>query len=121
MLHIRRLVGECLRHDYLVPLIHGDLPVVPLHESVTALLLHSLVTHRLVLRRVRLHLRPIERNGTKLHQTGLAAQLQHLHKQLSQHIKVHSPKLAHRGMVRVQPSGDHAEGHVLVGLPLDLP
>lgn len=42
-------------------------------------LLHALITHRLVFRRVRLDLRTIQRDMTELDQPGRLAQLQNLH------------------------------------------
>lgn len=68
-------------------------PLAHLGGQFRLRLLHPLVAHRLVLRSVGLDLRPVQRDMPQLYQTGLLAQLQHLHEQAGQGVQVTSAEL----------------------------
>ena len=61
---------------------------------------HPLIAHRLVLARVGLHLRTIERHVPELDQPRLLTQQQHLHEQPLQRPQVALAKIARRAKVR---------------------
>ena len=66
----------------------GFEPAVHLRLKLCFSLLHALVAHCLVLRRIRLDLGPVERDVPKLHQAGLLGKLQNLHEQAGQRLQV---------------------------------
>jgi hypothetical protein len=82
---------------------------------------HPFVAHRLVLRRMRFHLRPVDRHLSQLHQLRFLAQVQNLHEQRPERVQVAPPELADPRVVRVAARREHPEGHVLVRPSLDLP
>jgi len=84
-------------------------------------LFHPLVAHRLVLRRVGFHLRPVEGHVPQLHQLRLPAQHQYLEEEVTQRLQVDPPEFADPRMVRVISARQHPERHVLDRLLLDPP
>ncbi len=117
------LVRHPLRHLVPAPLA----PVLPILRIVGGLgpiepsphfplqsqlrLAHPLITHRLVLARVGLHLRAIVRHAPELDQSRLLTQLQHLHEQPLQGRQVALTKIAHRAKVRPVQSRHRHEVH----------
>src|SRR5215211_3097852 len=63
-------------------------------------IVHALVAHRLVLRRVGLDLGAIERDMPELHQAGLLAQLQNLHEQFAKRLQVPLAKIRDGAEIR---------------------
>ena len=92
-------------------------PAVDLGLEFSLTFLHALIAHRLVLGRVRLDLRTIERHMSELHQPRLFRKLQHLHEQSSQSLQMPSPELRYRTEIRRIPRHDHHEvGPLLASL-----
>ena len=89
--------------------------------QLASLLLHPAVTHRLVLRRVRPNLRPVERHVPQPRQPSLSAQLQHLHEQLAQRRQVPLPELRDRVVIRMLIRRQNAECQRAIRRLLDLP
>ena len=81
------------------------------------LFLHPVVAHRLVLARVRTHLRPVDRQLPQARQTQLLRQTHHLHEQRLEILQVPTPKLAQRPVLRKVPRRQHPERHVLFQPP----
>jgi hypothetical protein len=82
---------------------------------------HPSVTHRLVLGGVRLDLRAVERHVAKFHQTGLAAQRQHLSEQTGQSREVPLAEVADRPEVRPVQSRHRLESKSLLARARGLP
>ena len=80
--------------------------------AVAAVLIH---------RRVRLDLRPIDRDHPDRHQPRLTAQPEHVIKQLRDLALVPAAELRDRRVIRRAHPGDHLERHVLPTRPLDPP
>jgi hypothetical protein len=74
----------------------------------------------LIHRRVRLELRPIDRDHPDRHQARLPTQPQHLTKQPSDLRFMTAAELRDRRMIRAAHHRDHLERHVLPTRPLDL-
>ena len=87
----------------------GFEPAVDLGLKLCFPLLHALIAHRFVLRRVRLDLGTIERHVPKLHQASLLGELQHLHEQAGQALKVPLAELRDGAEVRRITRHDHHE------------
>ncbi len=92
-----------------------------LERQPLLLLGHPLVGHRLVLARVRLHLRAIECDVSEPHQTCFLAKLQDFEEERFQCLQVDQPKLVDRREVGMTFSSQHPEWNVLVGRPRDPP
>ena len=90
-------------------------PAVHLRCKLRFPLLHALIAHRFVLRRVRLDLGAIERHVPEPHQTGLLGQLQHLHEQSRQRLQMPSAEFRERAEVRWVACRDHHEVGALHG------
>ncbi len=71
------------------------------------------------LRRVRLHLRPVERDQADRHQPSLGAQRQNLAKDLGERPLMTGPEAGNRGVVRDLVRRDHAKRDVFAAAPLD--
>ncbi len=82
---------------------------------------HPVVGHRLVLARVRLHLRAIECDVSEPHQTCFLAKLQDFEEERFQCLQVDQPKLVDRREVGMTFSSQHPEWNVFVGRPRDPP
>ena len=85
-----------------------------LRRQLRCLLLHPLVTHRLMLRCVGLDLRAVQRHVPQLHQTRLLAQRQYLYEQPRQRIQIILAKVGDGPEVRCVVRRQHPEGDVLV-------
>jgi tetratricopeptide (TPR) repeat protein len=72
-----------------------------------------------VFARIRLDLCAIDGYLPQLHQSGLLAQLQCLHKQFTQLVQMLFPKIRYGVVIRMLVRRQIAERHVLKGLPLD--
>ena len=92
-----------------------------LERQPLLLLGHPLVGHRLVLARVRLHLRAIECDVSEPHQTCFLAKLQDFEEERFQCLQVDEPKLVDRREVGMTFSSQHPEWNVFVGRPRDPP
>ncbi len=92
-----------------------------LERQPLLLLGHPLVGHRLVLARVRLHLRAIECDVSEPHQTCFLAKLQDFEEERFQCLQVDQPKLVDRREVGMTFSSQHPEWNVFVGRPRDPP
>ncbi len=92
-----------------------------LERQPLLLLVHPLVGHRLVLARVRLHLRAIECDVSEPHQTCFLAKLQDFEEERFQCLQVDQPKLVDRREVGMTFSSQHPEWNVFVGRPRDPP
>ena len=91
----------------------GFEPAVDLGLKLRFPLLHPLVAHRLVFRRIRLDLGAVQRHMPELHQAGLLGKLQHLHEQSGQRFEMPSAELRDRAEVRRVASHDHHEVRAL--------
>ena len=85
-----------------------------LRRQLRCLLLHPLVTHRLMLRCVGLDLRAVQRHVPQLHQPRLLAQRQYLYEQARQRIQIILAKVGDGPEVRCVVRRQHPEGDVLV-------
>ena len=92
-----------------------------LERQPLLLLGHPLAGHRLVLARVRLHLRAIECDVSEPHQTCFLAKLQDFEEERFQCLLVDEPKLVDRREVGMTFSSQHPERNVFVGRPRDPP
>ena len=85
-----------------------------LRRQLRCLLLHPLVTHRLMLRCVGLDLRAVQRHVPQLHQPRLLTQRQYLYEQARQRIHIILAKVGDGPEVRCVVRRQHPEGDVLV-------
>lgn len=97
----------------------GFKPAVNLGLKLRLPRLHTLVAHRLVLRRVRLGLGAVERHVPELHQSSLLGKLQNLHKQPRQRLQMPAPELRDGAEVRRIVRHDHHEVGALHRRPGD--
>jgi hypothetical protein len=95
----------------------------PLHlrAQLPLLLTDPVVTHRLVLRRVRFHLTPVERHAAHPRRPEFAGQPQHLLEEAIQGDQVGLPEIGDGAKVRGIPGRQYAKRHVLEQPPLDPP
>ena len=110
-----------LRVLLLVGLLGAGEQLVDLARQLGFRLQHALEAHRLVLARVRLELRAVERDVAQLHQAGLLAELQHRQVELLERFAMGATKLRNDGVIGMCTGGDHAEGDVRMCRGLDLP
>ena len=80
---------------------------------------HPPVAHGFVFARIRLGLCTIDGYLPQLHQSGLLAQLQGLHKQFTQRGQMLFPKIRNGVVIRMLVRRQIAERQVLKSLPLD--
>ena len=80
-------------------------------------LLHPLVAHRLVARRIGLDLRAVNGNRPELDQSAFLRQLHHLHKQVRQFLQVKGAKVAKRAMRRIVARREDPERDIFMQLP----
>lgn len=83
-------------------------------------LLHALVAHGLVDAGVGSHLGAVQRHMPHLHQAGLLAEPEHLHKQILQQLQVPAAELTDPCVVRLLVTAQYPERQILVAGPLDL-
>ena len=87
--------------------------VADLGLQALLVLLHPVVAHRLVLARVRVDLRAVERDVAQLHEACPPSEPDDLPKEVMHGIQMRTPERADRGELRVLAACEVAECHVL--------
>src|SRR6202020_864486 len=103
-------LGQLITASLAVKLVLATICLLSLTQDLQRdLAIRAVLIHR----RVRLDLRPVDRDHPDRHQTSLPAQAEHVIKQPSEIELVPAAELRNRGVIRCPLSSDHTEGDVL--------
>ena len=114
----RQLRGQLIAAPLAEPLVLGAVDRVRLGQDLRGDLV---VVEVLVLRRVRVHLRAIDREHRDADQAGVRAERQHVAEQASQRRLVALAKARDRAVIGPLVRGDHPERDIVDAGPLDHP
>ena len=113
-----QMLGQLIAARIAVELILGSVDLARLLQDLPGELL---VIEVAVMRGVRVHLRPIDRDHPDLHEARLPAEPQHLAEQARQRRLVAHTKARDRRVIGRQLASDHAVGDILHAATLDPP